>query len=115
MVLERFTRSSDTHLKYSEFSEAFMPLDQHFARLLGTKKLSYMSRPGRSPFEIGTLDRYIQVWEVMIENEKAAEGIRQRLYKRPRFNIDDAFCSCDISMDGFLTASEVLKMWNNYI
>lgn len=59
LMLERFSRSNDVHLKYSEFSEAFMPVDQHFARLLGTKKLSYMARPGRCPFEIGTLNRYI--------------------------------------------------------
>jgi hypothetical protein len=50
-----------------------MPIDSHYARLLGTKKLQYISRPGRCPFNIDTLNRYLQLWEVKIVNEKAIE------------------------------------------
>ena len=39
LVFEKFNTLSDGMLKYSEFSEAMMPIDQHYARLLGTKKL----------------------------------------------------------------------------
>ncbi len=39
LVFEKFNTSADGVLKYSEFSESMMPQDQHYARLLGTKKL----------------------------------------------------------------------------
>lgn len=39
LVFEKFNLLQDGMLRYSEFSEAMMPLDQHYARLLGTKKL----------------------------------------------------------------------------
>lgn len=39
MVFEKLNTLGDGMLKYSEFSEAMMPQDQHYARLLGTKKL----------------------------------------------------------------------------
>jgi hypothetical protein len=50
LLFLRYNKDDDNKLKYSEFSEAFMPYDQHFARLLGNKKLSYMPRHGRCPF-----------------------------------------------------------------
>jgi hypothetical protein len=46
LAFEKFNSLSDGMLKYSEFSEAMMPLDQHYARLLGTKKLQFISKPG---------------------------------------------------------------------
>lgn len=107
LILERYSRGQDTHLKYSEFSEAFMPMDQHFARLLGNKRLSYVHQVNRNPFDQVTLNKYMDVWELMIQNEKEVENIRQSLYKRPKFNIDDAFSSCDLLNDGFVTGSEV--------
>ena len=35
----RFNREVDGLLKYSEFTSAFMPMDQHYARQLGSKRL----------------------------------------------------------------------------
>ncbi len=80
-----------------------MPQDQHFARLLGTKRLTYISRPGRSPFQIQTLNKFLIVWEVMVKNEIVAEQIRQKLQKRHNFNIDEAFRATDTGKDGVIT------------
>ncbi len=55
LVFERFNTLADGILKYSEFSEAMMPQDQHFARLLGSKKLQFISKPGRCPFDQHTI------------------------------------------------------------
>ena len=41
MLFERYNREQDGMLKYSEFTDAFMPLDNRHARILGTKKLQY--------------------------------------------------------------------------
>lgn len=95
-------------LKYSEFSEAMMPQDQHFARLLGTKKLQLITKPGRCPFDFSTLNKYLYLWELIIENEKSAESIRQKLLKRHRFDIRSGFYTCNLNRDGCLTLSEVI-------
>jgi len=44
----RYNRDKDGMLKYSEFTDAFMPVDQHYARILGTKRLQYSQIPGKS-------------------------------------------------------------------
>jgi hypothetical protein len=35
-----------------------------------------MAKNGKCPFDITTLNKYLQVWEMMILNEKAAEAVR---------------------------------------
>ena len=39
LLFLRFNREVDGLLKYSEFTSAFMPMDQHYARQLGSKRL----------------------------------------------------------------------------
>ena len=34
---------------------------------------------GRCPFEMDTLKKYLEIWNMIIMNERAAESIRQRL------------------------------------
>jgi hypothetical protein len=97
----------DGELRYSEFSDAFMPQDMQFARLLGTKKLSYLSRPGKCPFLIQTLNIYVMLWETLIHNEKQIEGIRQNMIKRQRLDLHTAFRICDLAHDDYITISEV--------
>jgi Ca2+-binding EF-hand superfamily protein len=59
LVFERLNLMNDGQLKYSEFSENMMPMDQHYSRLLGTKKLTFSSKPGRCPFSMETLNKYL--------------------------------------------------------
>lgn len=107
LVFEKFNTLGDGMLKYSEFSEAMMPQDQHYARLLGTKKLQFITKSGRCPFEQGTLQKYLLMWDMIIQNEKAADSVRHRLFKRERFDMRSAFLSCDINNDGTITLSEL--------
>lgn len=91
LVFEKLNISGDGMLKYSEFSEGMMPQDQHYARMLGTKKLQFMAKAGRCPFDQATVNKYLFIWELAIQNEKAIESLRKRLSKRERFDIRDAF------------------------
>ena len=59
LVFERFNTLQDGILKYSEFSEALMPQDQHYARLLGSKKLQFISKTTRWPFDGHTMSKYL--------------------------------------------------------
>jgi Ca2+-binding EF-hand superfamily protein len=47
------------------------------------------------------------MWDLMIQNEKAADSVRHRLIKRERFEIRKAFHQCDINRDGTITLSEL--------
>lgn len=57
LVFHRLNRDMDGLLKYSEFSAAFMPVDQHCARQLGSKRLQYAS--GSSTFSHETIVHYL--------------------------------------------------------
>mmetsp|Transcript_17998 Transcript_17998/g.17185 ORF Transcript_17998/g.17185 Transcript_17998/m.17185 type:complete len:91 (+) Transcript_17998:1924-2196(+) len=77
LFFQRYNKDEDNRLKYSEFSEGFMPQDQHFAFLLSyQKRLNYMSKPGRCPFNEKTLDKYLYVWELIVNNENVGEQVR---------------------------------------
>lgn len=41
LIFARYNTKRDGALKYSDFSDAFMPVNQHYARMLGSKKLVY--------------------------------------------------------------------------
>lgn len=110
LAFEKLNSLSDGMLKYSEFSEAMMPLDQHYARLLGTKKLQFISRAGMCPFDNATMAKYLQLWELIIHNEKAIESVRQKIAKRGRFDLLQAFQQCDFNRDEAITLSEVSEI-----
>ena len=73
LLFKRYGRDQDGTLKYSDFTDAFMPVDQHYARQLGTKKLQYSQVPGRESFEYETLQTYLQTFELMINTEIRVE------------------------------------------
>ena len=95
LIFLRFNRDTDGLLKYSEFTSAFMPVDQHYARQLGSKRLQYCAPPSRTSFCYETMKHYCEVWHLMARIEQQAEQIKQKLTERPQFNIDQAFRSCD--------------------
>lgn len=91
-----------------------MPQDQHYARLLGTKKLQIATKPGKMPFEKGTMSKYLLMWDLIIQNEKAIESIRQKMQKKYMFDNKTAFDLCDTNKDGHITISEVTHFIINF-
>lgn len=47
LIFDKFKLAEEGKLKYSEFADAMMPLDQTYVRGLGNKKLTYNSKQGR--------------------------------------------------------------------
>ena len=99
LLFHRFNRDMDGLLKYSEFTSAFLPVDQHYARQLGSKRLQYCNQPtdGRtsSAFCYETMKHYKEVWHQIVKIEQSFEEIKSRLKARPNFDLDKAFRSCD--------------------
>lgn len=107
LLFLRFNRDMDGLLKYSEFTGAFMPVDQHYARQLGSKRLQYCHPPSRTSFQYETMKHYCEVWLQMIKCEQQAEQIKEKLASRPCFDIDQAFRSCDQTFTGSISYTDV--------
>ena len=107
LVFHRLNRDMDGLLKYSEFTAAFMPVDQHCARQLGSKRLQYCHAPNSSAFCYETMKHYCRVWHLLVRIEQQVEQIKDKLLQRPTFNIDSAFRSLDQNFSGQVTQADV--------
>lgn len=107
LLFLRYNKDQDGLMKYSDFKSAFMPIDQHYARQLGSKKLAYCHSQTKTAFAYETMRHYIQVWNLMIRVEQQCEQIKQKLFSRVEFHADQAFKSCDQSFNGFVTFTDV--------
>ena len=74
MLFLRFNRDGDGLFKYAEFTSAFMPVNQHFARKLGAKRLTQINAPsGGSSFRYETLQHFCEVWNQIVRVERSVE------------------------------------------
>ena len=105
LFFDHFNKTGDGKLRYSEFSDAFMPYDEHYSRLLGVKRIQFLKNSVY--FSKYTMNVYMRVWELLIMNEKAVEVIRQRISKRYRYDIERAFLTCDLNRDGVISINDV--------
>jgi|ETNmetMinimDraft_26_1059896.scaffolds.fasta_scaffold20900_2 hypothetical protein len=59
-----------------------------------------------------TIQSFIKLLTLEIENEVAVEALRQRLFLRKDFNLFNLFKSVDNNQDGFITRREVFVLIN---
>ena len=57
-----------------------------------------------------TKAEFRDIWRTHFRIESMAENTRQRLSKRPLFNVYDAFATCDINEDGRITKDEIREL-----
>lgn len=113
LLFNRMNRDSDGLLKYSEFTTAFMPVDQHYARQLGSKRLQYCHPPSHASFNYETMKHFCRVWQLLIRVEQELELIKEKMHGRPAFNIDSAFRSLDINFSGQITYADVSSFFRS--
>ena len=57
-----------------------MPIDEHYARLQGMKRVPINIYSGKMQMDLEILRVYAQLWQVLTMNEKAVEKIRHEIH-----------------------------------
>lgn len=76
LFYKRYNKQRDNKFKYSDFTDALMPIDEHYSRLQGMKRMQYLYY---NNFETETMNLYLQLWETMMKNEIEAERIKFKI------------------------------------
>lgn len=118
-------------LTYSNFSDAFLPCDEHYCRQLIGKRLTFKDtthekREGGQEqnaqwltdltcFDSETSHLFASVWQAIARLENATESIRRKLVRRPTFGLEKAFKSLDNDSDGFITVKDVSALVSDLV
>lgn len=83
LVFKRYNKSEDGRLKFSEFMHFVSPMHEEYAEMVHARKPNKLYDKPRHAFQVfdsgETFNGYIYVLWQVIENERKAEEIRQRM------------------------------------
>jgi Ca2+-binding EF-hand superfamily protein len=113
LFFKRYDKNMDSRIRFSEFCDAFTPTDSYYSTLLNRRTSNNVR--GRlyardDCFMAETKFEFKNVWRTHFKIETFSEQLRQRLDKRPGFNVFDAFASCDLFEDGVVTKNEIKRL-----
>jgi hypothetical protein len=107
----RFDKDRDNHIKYSEFCDAFLPIDSFHASLLAKKAplntIPLSSLPRTEVFYSDTRKVFAEAWRVIFQNEVENDKLRIGSQRRPGFSSHDAFLALDSDHDSFLDKEDL--------
>lgn len=116
LFVRRYDRDSDGRLLYTDFLDAFKPADEIVASALERRPAYHISRGYERTqyFTRETRDKYLATLRTHFSVEENAECLRQRLQRRPSFNIHDAFQAIDKDNNGYLTRTELNRILSQH-
>ncbi len=116
LFVRRYDKDSDGRLLYSDFCDAFTPKAYHHAQTLNSRKAYFLhhSYPKTEYFSRETRDLLLKTFKVHFSVEESAEFVRKRLFRRPNFNVHDAFQAVDTDKNGYITRDEFKNMLKEY-
>ena len=66
----------------------------------------HSSLPPHAYFARDTRDQLFKTLRIHLSVEESAEALRQMLKRKPYFSVHDAFATCDVDSNGFITQKE---------
>ena len=105
LFIRRYDHDQDGRLLYTDFCDAFRPQDEIVASNMERRPAYHIQRGYcRSHFfSRETRDLFLASFRTHFSCEESAELLRQRLGRRPQFNVHDAFQAIDKDGNGYLT------------
>jgi Ca2+-binding EF-hand superfamily protein len=112
--LRTFDFDGDGWLLYSDFSDAFTPKEKYFAQQIVIRCPQYVntSIPKHRFFEDATREEFMACLSKLMEAEESIELSKQRVSRRPRFNVRDAFDHLDCFDRGVISRDEIKELLN---
>jgi len=107
LLMRKFDTDNDGLLKYAEFCEIFTPKQLEYASILSDRVPSYLDSTKLNLIFSGETRHLMRrVLDMTNSNEALSEDLRQKLSKRPLFNIYEAFKTLDKRDTGYVDAGE---------
>ena len=112
LYVRRFDRDSDGRMLYTDFCDSMMPQDELVSSALERRPAYHIQRGYCRThfFTRETRDKFMATLRTHFTVEENAEHLRQRLGRRPNFNVHDAFQAIDKDNNGYLTRTELNRM-----
>lgn len=110
--MRRYDQDSDGRLLFSDFCDAFTPINPYYANGLNLRQAEFIHRnlSKLRYFTDQTRDRFLKCFRIHFEIEESIELIKQRLSRRPKFNYNAAFEYLDCFCTGFFTIDNLKKV-----
>jgi Ca2+-binding EF-hand superfamily protein len=111
LIMRKFDTDNDGLLRFPEFSEIFNPKQGEYSNILNDRKPSYLdSSKLNLIFSYETRRGIKGVMEMTLSNEILSEDLRQKIARRPFFNIYEAFKTLDKNDKGYIDVSEFREL-----
>ncbi len=109
LFVKRYDKDKTGKLKYSDFCDAFLPVDHFHAQILVKKAPLelYQLQPRDKIFYEETRQLLQEAWNIHLQNEVEAERLRIHVTSLPNANCFGFLQTCDGNRDSALTHWEI--------
>jgi Ca2+-binding EF-hand superfamily protein len=116
LFIRRFDRDGDGRLRFTDFSDAFNPIQQEYYKLIKgrTPVNGDLFFDSKQLFSQQTRRLLKGLLTTHLENEAVIEALRQKLSRNPGFNVRESFENLDSDADGYITLYEIRVAMDNY-
>lgn len=115
LLMKRYNTASDDRLREADFQEMWMPKEEYYKQLVGSRNpQSSVPLNRMSLFSGYTLDKVTRAFGLCIQCERVAEGLRSGLSAKTWIHLVDIFREIDRNDDGYITVGEFKLMLKRY-
>jgi len=97
LFFQRFNTSRDDCLKFNEFSDAILPVNERMGFKLKSRQVRIFASKNQHIFDQDIIDQFIVMMDKALEIEVSMEAMRQKLKERKDFDVGKAFLALSFS------------------